>query len=235
MKQLFYVLGLLTLNLNTVFAQESYTIKMNLKIEGLPPEYAGFGEQEMVNYMKGELYKNETTSMMGSSSTCFDGKLITSISDQMGTKTGYTATKEEMDAASTKEGQEKPKIEYTNETKKIAGYDCTKAIMTSISADGKENKVIVWVTEKIKTTAAKGRRTGGRGMQMDFGELKGYPLMIETSQNQNGNEMKVTITAIEVSTTALEDGFFTLNTEGYTMMSYQQMMENMKKMRKGGE
>lgn len=70
---------------------------------------------------------------------------------------------------------------------------------------------------------------------MDFGELKGYPLMIETSQNQNGNEMKIIITATEVSTAALEDGFFTINTEGYTMMSYQQMMENMKKMRKGGE
>ena len=72
-------------------------------------------------------------------------------------------------------------------------------------------------------------------MQMDFGELKGYPLMIETTQNQNGNEMKVIITATEVSTAALEDAVFTINTEGYTMMSYQQMMENMKKMRKGGE
>jgi hypothetical protein len=91
------------------------------------------------------------------------------------------------------------------------------------------------VTEKIKSSAAKGRRTGGRGMQMDFGELKGYPLMIETSQNQNGNEMKVTITATEVSTTPLENSFFTLSTDGYTMMTYQQMMENMKKMRKGGE
>ncbi len=222
-------------NLNSGFAQESYTIKMTLKIDGLPPEYAGFGEQEMVNYMKGELYKNETTSMMGSSSTCFDGKMVTSISEQMDTKTGYTATKEELEAANTKEGQEKPKIEYGSETKKIAGYDCSKAVLTSISADGKENKVTVWVTDKIKTTAAKGRRTGGRGMQMDFGELKGYPLMIESAQNQNGMEMKVTITAIEVSTAPLADSFFTLNTEGYTMMSYQQMMENMKKMRKGGE
>ncbi|MBL7900717.1 MAG: DUF4412 domain-containing protein [Bacteroidia bacterium] len=235
MKHIIYVLGLFLLNLYSGFSQDSYTIKMTLKIEGLPPEYAGFGEQEMVNYMKGDLYKNETSSMMGSSSTCFDGKLITSITDQMGNKTGYTATKEEIDAANPKDGQEKPKIEYTSESKKIAGYDCTKAIMTSISADGKENKVIVWVTDKIKSSAAKGRRTGGRGMQMDFGELKGYPLMIEATQNQNGNDMKIIITATEVSTAPLEDAVFTINTEGYTMMSYQQMMENMKKMRKGGE
>ncbi|MCU0359839.1 MAG: DUF4412 domain-containing protein [Bacteroidia bacterium] len=235
MKHLLFGLVILILNMTTGYAQESYTIKMTLKIEGLPPEYAAFGEQDMVNYMKGDLYKNETSSMMGSSSTCFDGKILTSISEQMDTKTGYTATKEELEAAKAKEGQEKPKIEYTNETKKIAGYECTKAIMTSVSADGKENKVTVWVTEKIKSSAAKGRRSGGRGMQMDFGDLKGYPLQIETSQNQNGNEMKVTITAIEVSTSPLEDSFFTINTEGYTMMSYQQMMENMKKMRRGGE
>jgi hypothetical protein len=234
MKHLIYVLGLLLLNLSTGYAQDSYTIKMTLKIEGLPPEYAGFGEQDLVSYMKGELYKNESSSMMGSSSICFDGKLITSINDKMGTKTGYTATKEEMDAANPKEAQEKPKIEYTNETKKIAGYDCTKAIMTSISPDGKENKVIVWVTDKIKSST-KGRRTGGRGMQMDFGDLKGYPLMIEATQNQNGNDMKIIITATEVSTAALDDSVFTVNTEGYTMMSYQQMMENMKNMRKGGE
>ncbi|HQQ94339.1 MAG TPA: hypothetical protein PLQ93_07280 [Bacteroidia bacterium] len=235
MKKLVLISGLALLGFVNTHAQDCYTVKMAMKIEGLPPEYAGFGEQEMVNYLKGDLYRNETSSMMGTSSTCFDGKILTHVSDQMGNKTGFTATKEELDAANQNENKEKPKIEYTQESKKIAGYECTKAILSSVSKDGKEQKVTVWVTDKIKSTAARGKRTGGRGMQMDFGDLKGYPLQIESSQNQNGTEMKMVMTALEVSTAPIEDNFFKISTEGYTMMSYQQMQENMKKMRKGGE
>lgn len=216
-------------------AQDSYTIKMTMKIEGLPPEYAAFGEQEMVNYLKGELYRNETSSMLGGSNTAFDGKMLTMITDQKGNKSGFTASKEEMDALSKEEPMEKPKIEYFEETKKIAGYDCSKAILTSTGKEGKENKVTVWITEKIKSTAAKGRRMGGRGMQMDFGELKGYPLQIEMTQNQNGSEMKIVISATDVSTSAIEDSVFKLDTEGYNMMTYKQYKEQMKMMRKGGQ
>ena len=47
-------------------AQESYTIKSSMKMEGLPPEYSGFGDMEMVTYLKGDKYKRETNSMMAS-------------------------------------------------------------------------------------------------------------------------------------------------------------------------
>ena len=209
-------------------AQDCYTIKMNMKIEGLPAEYAGFGDQEMVNYLKGELYRSESTSMMGSSANCFDGKTHTALMDQMGNKSGYTAIKAEMDASNAEEKLDKPKIEYTGETKQIAGYECTKAVLTTVGAEGKETKVTMWVTEKIKSDAAKGRRQGGR-MKMDFGELKGYPLQIETAQSQNGMDVKVMITATEVSTAPIEDSFFKLDTEGYTMMTFAQFKEAMKK------
>lgn len=234
MKPLIIFLSLLLATLLSP-AQDCYTIKMTLKIEGLPPEYAGFGEQDMVNYLKGELYRNETNSMMGTSSTCFDGKMLTVLMEQMDKKSGYTASKEEMEAASKDEPQDKPRIEYFNENKTIAGYECSKAILTSTGKDGKENKVTVWITDKIKSPVAKGRRMGGRGMQMDFGELKGYPLQIETAQNQNGMDMKIVISATEVSTAKIEDGFFKLNTEGYTMMTYAQYKESMKNMRRGGQ
>ena len=29
-------------------AQENYTIKMNVKVEGMPPEMAGFGDQDII-------------------------------------------------------------------------------------------------------------------------------------------------------------------------------------------
>ena len=53
-------------------AQDNYTVKMSMKIEGLPPEYAGFGEQEIVNYVKGDKYKTEVSSMMMTSSSSFE-------------------------------------------------------------------------------------------------------------------------------------------------------------------
>lgn len=214
------------------FAQDSYTVKMNMKIEGLPPEYAGFGEQEMVNYIKGEKYKSEMTSMMGSNVTAFDGKKLTQINEAMGEKSGYTATKEEIEAANkTDKPDAKPKIEYTTDKKTIEGYECTKAVVTTIGKDKKEEKVSVWVTDKIKTPPNK---TKSKSMSMDFGDLKGYPLEIEMAQSQGGMEMKILITTSEVSTGNIDDAVFNVNTDGYKMVTYKEHQEKMKSMSKGG-
>ena len=210
-------------------AQDNYTVKMNMKIEGLPPEYAGFGEQEMINYVKGDKYKNEVSSMMMTSISAFDGAKLTSITEQMGNKTGFTATKEELDAADKNDKPEaKPKIEYTNDKKTIAGYECSKAIVTSVGKDKKENKMNVWVTDKIKSNQAQGKKRGGRGMSMDLGDLKGYPLEMEMSQSQQGMDMKILISATEVLTTPIDDAIFTVSTDGYKMMTYKEMQEKMK-------
>lgn len=211
-------------------AQDNYTIKMNVKVEGLPPEYAGFGEQEIVNYVKGDKYKQEMSSMMGSSTTVFDGKTLTSVSEAMGNKSGYTATKEEIEAGKDTKSENKPKIEYTTEKKNIAGYECTKAIITEIGKDKKENKMIVWATDKIKQPegASKSSRRGG-GM-MDLGDLKGYPLEMEMNQNQGGMDMKILISTSEVNTANLDDKIFTVSTEGYKMRTYAEQKAEMKKM-----
>jgi hypothetical protein len=209
-------------------AQESYTVKMNLKIEGLPPEYAGFGEQEIVNYVKGEKYKQEMTSMMGSNTTVFDGKKLTSIQEQMGNKSGFTATKEELDAAKDKDKEPKPKVEYTTDKKTIAGYECTKAIVTSTGKDKKENKMTVWVTDKIKTPDTKAG-SARRGGMMDLGDIKGYPLEMEMSMNQGGMDMKMLVTTSEVTTAAIDDSAFTVSTEGYKMSTYAEYKEQLKK------
>lgn len=216
------------------FAQDCYTVKMTMKIEGLPPEYAGFGDNDIVHYSKGELYKQEMTGMMGSNVNFFDGKMLTSLSDQMGNKAGYTISKEELDAAEKKEKSgTPPKIEYTNEKKTIAGYECTKAIATTLDKDKKENKVTLWVTDKIKQSEGYKKGAAGRGNGMNFGDLKGYPLAIEAAQNQGGMEMKVLMTATEVSTAAIDDAVFKPNTEGYKMMTFKEYMDKMKAMRGG--
>jgi len=210
------------------FAQDNYTIKMNMKMEGLPAEYAAYGEQDIVTYIKGDKSKTEMTSMMGSNILFFDGKKVTSLSDAMGNKMGFTATKEELEAADKKEPTEKPKIEYVAEKKMIAGYECSKAIVTTIGKDKKENKSTVWYTDKIKSnnSAASKARRGS----LDLSELKGYPLSMEMNMSQNGMDLKMMLTASEVATTPVDDAVFVVNTEGYTMMSYKEMMEKQKSM-----
>ncbi|MGZ3899343.1 MAG: hypothetical protein ACXVNQ_03290 [Bacteroidia bacterium] len=227
MKKLITTVALSLFATTFCLGQDNVTVKMNVKVEGLPPEYAGFGEQEIVNYMKGEKTKTEMTSMMGSNVTVFDGKKLTSISEQMGNKSGYTATKEEIDADKGKDKEAKPKIEYTADKKMIAGYECSKAIVTSIGKDKKENKMTVWVTDKIKSpeTGKANRRNG----MMDLSELKGYPLEMEMAANQMGTEMKVMITTSEVSTSNIDDSVFSVSTDGYKMLTYAEHKEAMKK------
>lgn len=225
-----------SLTLSTgAFAQDNITVKMNIKVEGIPAEYAGMAEQEIVNYIKGDKTKSEMSSMMASNVTVFDGKKMTSLTEQMGNKTGYTATKEEMEADKDKNKGPKPKVEYTTEKKTIAGYECTKAIITSIGKDKKENKMIVWATEKIKNPDL--NKSGGR-RGMDLGDLKGYPLEMEMAMTQQGMDMKVMVTTSEVLTSNIDDSVFTVSTEGYKMKTYVEQKEEMKKMEaeaKGGK
>jgi hypothetical protein len=206
-------------------AQDNLTIKMALKVEGLPPEYAGMAESEIVSYIKGNKSKEEQIGMMGTSITINDGKITTALVEQMGEKTGWTATKEELEATSAKEkDQNKPKIEYLTDKKTIAGYECTKAIITVVGKDKKETKVTVWFTEKLKTNESKNRRS----LNLNFGDLKGRPLEIETAMNQQGMELKIFVTTTEISTTSIDDSVFKVDTTGYKMITYKEVLEKMK-------
>jgi hypothetical protein len=213
-------------------AQDNYTIKMSVKTEGMPDEYAAYGEQEITTWLKGEKSKMELSSMMFSSINYSDGKTITSLSESMGNKNGFTATKEEMETIDGKEKEgEKPKIEYLTEKKTIAGYECTKAIIISINKDKTEDKMIVWFTDKIKSAALDAKK-GKKGM-FDFGDLKGFALCVEANKKFGGMEMKLIMTATEVRTTPIDDSVFKPVTDGYTMKSYKEYKESMRAMQGG--
>jgi hypothetical protein len=212
-------------------AQDNMTIKMSVKVEGLPEEYAGMAEFDVVTYMKGEKSKTEVTSMMGSQIFLNDGAITTALFEQMGNKTGWTMTKAEAEADEKESAakKQKPSIEYTTEKKTIAGYECTKAIVTSMVGKDKEKKEVktdVWFTDKIKMP---GTLKGKKGMGPDLSDLKGYPMQTEMSMNQGGMEMKMISTATEVDTKAIEDGVFKVSTEGYKMLTYKEMKDQQKK------
>jgi hypothetical protein len=226
------VIASLAFGMNVLNAQDNITVKSSLKVEGLPEEYAGMAENDIVTYMKGGKSKTEITSMMGSQVYLNDGQTMTALMEQMGNKSGWTMTKAEMDADEKEnaEKNKKPTIEYTSEKKTIAGYECTKAIVTSMVGKDKEKKEVktnVWFTDKIKMpTTSKGR---SRSMGPDLSELKGYPMQTEMSMNQQGMEMKVISTVTEVDMKPIDDGVFKVNTEGYKMQTYKEMKEEMKK------
>jgi hypothetical protein len=224
------IIASLAFGINALNAQDNVTVKMSVKVEGLPEEYAGMAENDVVVYMKGDKTKREVTSMMGSQIYLNDGQTTTALMEQMGNKQGWTMTKAEQEADEKENAgkKTKPTIEYTNEKKTIAGYECTKSIVTSQTGKDKEKKDVktdVWFTEKIK--APKGARRNDMGP--DISELKGFPMQMEMAMNQGGMELKMISTVTEVDTKPIDDSVFKVNTEGYKMMSYKEMKDQMKK------
>ena len=98
MKNLVLSLSILLAGFSAI-SQNNYSIKMSVRTEGLPPEYAAYGEQEIVTYVKGDYTKTEVSSMMFTSTVYSDGKTVTSLTDATGNKSAYKASKEEIEEA----------------------------------------------------------------------------------------------------------------------------------------
>ncbi len=215
MKKLFSTLAVVALTALSLNAQikEGY-ILYDMKIEGLPPEQAAMmGDMETKVTFKNGKALTEVTSMMFSQQMVVDETGMTMLMEQMGNKIAMKQTKEEMEKAEAKvkEKPADPKIEYTNETKTIAGYECKKAIVTTVGKDKKEEKMEMWYSDKFENPNKEGK---GRGQNVMKG-LKGMPF--EYAGGQGG--MKFKMTAKEVSTDPVSDSKFVLSTEGYKVMT----------------
>ena len=200
------------------YAQNEGSVTYVMTMEGLPPEQAAMvGDMETKIYYKDKKSLSETSSMMFSTKTLTDenGQLL--LMDQMGNKSFTRVSKAEMEkmAAESASKDKDPKIEYTTESKSIAGYDCKKAIITLNGKEG-EIKTDVWYTEKVPYVS----QGGGRRGEM-FKGLKGMPM--EFSFKQQG--MNIKMSAKEVSLDKVPDSVFVLSTEGYT----EKKMDEMKK------
>jgi len=202
--------------LNTLgFAQREGSITYVMTMEGMPPEQAAMmGDMETKIVYKDSKTYSEMNSMMISYKTVSDENGSLMLMDQMGNKYFVRTTKAEMDKMA--EGSKDPKIEYIDEKKTIAGYECKKAIVTSTGKEG-EVKTEVWYTEKIPYVSGGGGRRGGEM----FKGLKGMPMEFSVKQGPYNIKM----VAKEVSLEKVSDSIFTLSTEGYT----EKKMDDMKK------
>lgn len=208
----------------TAQIKEGYIV-YETKIEGLPPEQAAMGESETKVYFKNGKSLTEVNNMMMSMQMMVDDKGMLMLMDQMGNKIAMKQTKEEMEkeAAKNKDKDKDPKIEYTNETKTIAGYECKKAIITTVGKDKKEQKTDIWYCEKFDNPNKTGE---GRGGKM-FKGLNGLPF----EYKMDNGPYKVLMTAKEVSTDPVSDSKFNLSTDGYKLMT----ADEMKAMNGGGK
>lgn len=220
MKKLFSTLAVVTLTALSLNAQikEGYVL-YDTKFDGMPAEQAAMmGDMETKTYFKNGKVYTESSSMMGSQIAVIDDKGMTMLMEQMGNKFAIKQTKEEMEkeAAKSKDKTPDPKIEYTEETKTIAGYECKKANITVVGRDKKEEKIEMWYCDKFENPNKDGK---GRGQ----GALKGLKGMPFEYAFSIGGGMKLKMIAKEVSTDPVSDSKFEVSTEGYKLMTVDEL------------
>lgn len=200
------------------YAQKEGSVTYVMTMEGLPPEQAAMmGDMETKIFFKDKKTYTEMNSMMYSYKILNDDNGQLFLMDQMGTKYFTRTSKAELDKNAEVGKDKEPRIEYVNETKTIAGYECKKAIVTNTGKEG-DIKTDVWYTEKVPYVSQGG---GGRKGGEMFKGLKGMPLEFSVKQGP----MNIKMSAKEVSFEKVPDSKFVLTTEGYT----EKKMEDLKK------
>lgn len=171
--------------------------EMDPSMEAMMPKMATMS-------IRDNLYKMEISmGQMGSQVqiTNADDKTVTTCMNMMGQKFYYIETLE--DLRKNKPDPDKIKVEITNETKEIAGYMCTKAIVTQ-NDNGEELKFSIFYTEEI----------GNPEMNFDnplFEKIPGAMLEFEI---ETGRDQRMKMEAISVKKTNISDAEFEVP-EGY--------------------
>jgi hypothetical protein len=213
MKKIILSAAILLSSLAGISQVKEGSITYSVTMEGLPPEQAAMMDgTEQITSFKGNKSRIEFTNAFVSSVVINDGKKTTILMDQMGQKMYFELTEE--DNKKKDEKASNTTIEYKDETKKIAGYDCKKAIIKTKDEKGEETTMIVWYTEQLPMAGQSSSRSSNT-----FKDLKGAPLEYEAKQGPFN--MKFTATA--VSKDPVPDSKFVANTDGYIKKSAEEV------------
>lgn len=216
MKHLIRTVLLSTLLFITLLASAQITearIKYDVKIDSDDPvmqqQMSMMSGSTMEMAFKDKSFRQEMDMKMMKTTTIYDGKSEESIVllDLMGMKKAAKLDdlKEAGGSGSTSDSAT---IEMTDETKKIAGYDCKKVIITDTTGA----ELIMYVTDQIKP----------QNNQNKYGsdKVNGFPLQIEVENEQ----MTMTMTATEVSKKVDKKLFKVAVPEGYEEMKGEELM-----------
>ncbi len=184
----------------------------------------GDGETKSTTYIKNHLVKTnyKSESFRGSMFRNNTTKITTTIFEIMGNKQGFYSSdndqaemmkrmdsmmKERAKTDSTMKARArtvdfKSEIVYLNETKKIAGYECKKALIITDKLLAKDT-LAVWYTPEMKfaNVSSTGGTSGfgniGGANAISFDKIDGFVMMYERNMPR-GRKMEVKVTKIEI-------------------------------------
>ena len=218
MKKIVFAISVLLLGITEVNAQKKSAFEgvvvydMSFGGSGLPPEAIAMLKGSTITmYMKDHMRREDMKTPIATSSNILDekSKTMVNLMDMVGKK--YLIRSSENELKKEEENTVVSAINYSEETKTIAGYKCKKADVTVKINQGKEETVTVFYTDKLPYSDFRAAYKG----------LKGFPM--EYTITQNG--MKLSLTASKVSKEAVGDDKFAIPS-GYTETTLEELRKN---------
>lgn len=184
--------------------------------------FGGDGETKTTTWLKNHLVKTYSESEMARTTAIRDNekKLTTTIIEAMGRKSGFYATDGEqeamrlrMDSMMRNSSQANNSmfsnstptyhIVYIDESKKLAGYNCKKAIAVGTFSSGRLDSTLIWYCPdfKLQGVSSTGGSGGGFGnfsqasSVSGMEDLNGFPMQYEKTM-RNGGKMTVQVTKL---------------------------------------
>lgn len=184
------------------------SIKYKMELTGAPggdDMAAVLSNASMTIYFKNDKSLTDMVSPVYTMKTLTDSKGVLMVMESIGQKSFTRKTTEEL--AKEKPKNFDPQVVITKEKKKILGYDCFKALITTKDSKDKSSTTVMWYTDKIRCAAIAGVTNTDV-----LDKIKGTPLQIEIDKGA----VKSRITAAEISVKPVPDAVFVLSTAGYT-------------------
>lgn len=184
-----------------------YSIAISVKGNPVMNNNPLMGNSTVTVYFKNEKALSEMKTSIYKMENLIDNKGMLMLMDAGGKKFFIRKTKEEMAKDLAAKKAVAPSIAYSKETKKIMGYDCNKAIITTGAINGKIPQMTVWYTNKIQCVSGPGP------VDADMvHRLNGMVMEMEMSDGKVTSKMTVT----NINARPVPDLLFYLSTAGYT-------------------
>lgn len=206
-----------TLTHAVITAKTTLNIPEDIASQGEEQGFMGMSngdETKVVTWFKNDMLKIVNDGGRGRTTIIMDrkNKKTTTLIEMMGKRFGYYSTAEDeaamtkrMDSINLKHGNKKTTvdIDYLPDTKKIAGYNCRKALIKTHHEIGKTDSMYVWYTPDIKMADTYTFRSGmsgfggGRGsVNSGFENLNGFPMQYQV-QMPRGMTFTIEVTKID--------------------------------------
>ncbi|MBP6432162.1 MAG: hypothetical protein KA319_10370 [Ferruginibacter sp.] len=186
--------------------------------------FGGDGETKAVTYLKNNLVKTVVNNEMNITTTIRDNdkKITTTLMQMNGSTNGFYTTDEDQEVMrkrmdslmqSRRQGNDNnallnntpptTEVVYGEETKKVAGIMCKKALLITTRANRVDTNT-VWYTPEFKlqgitsTGGLSGFGMGARTTQLGgLDKLNGFPMLYEMNMSR-GRKMTVEVTKIDI-------------------------------------